>query len=122
MVWVEEADEEEGHVVLPRYSSEAAQVGYSDYIMVSIVRITDLHFLEICLIVHIPAEDNRAEAESIFCDSKELLLGHELAAKDAINVNTGDFDLGIVSQDILQRIVRDLADSPIVAHLDVKAR
>lgn len=104
MVRIEEADEEEGHVILPRYPPEATQVGHRNYVMVSVLRIADLQFFKVCLIVHVPAEDDRAEAEPIFCDSKELLLGHEFAAEDAIDVDAGDFDLGIIFQNLLQRI------------------
>ena len=96
MVRVEEADKEEGHIILPRYAPEAAQVRHSNYIMVSVLRIADIQFPEVCLIVHIPAEDDRTKAESIFCDSYKLLFGHELAAQDAIDVDAGDFDFGVV--------------------------
>lgn len=101
MARIEEADQEKGHIILPGYSSEATQVRHSNYIVVSVLRVTDLQFLEVCLVVHVPTEDDRAEAETIFCDSQELLLGHELAAEDAIDVDAGDFDLGIISQDML---------------------
>ena len=102
MVGIEKADEEKWHIVLPRYSSEAAQVRHGNDIMVSVLRVADLQFFEVCLIVHIPTEDDRAEAEAIFCDSEELLLGHEFAAEDAIDVYPGDFHFGIISQDSLE--------------------
>lgn len=90
--------------------------------MISIFRIANLQFLEVSLVVHIPAKYNGAEAEPISCDPQELLLGHELAAEGPININTGDFDLGIIFQDMLQRIVGDLAISPVGRHLDVGAQ
>lgn len=122
MVRIEEADEEEGHIILPRYSPEAAQVRHGNDVVVPIFGIADLQFLEVCLIVHVPAENDGAEAEAIFCDPQELLLGHELAAEDAIDVDAGDFDLGVIPQDMLQRIVCDLGASPAVSHLDVEPK
>ena len=119
MLWVEEADKKEGHIIFPRYSSEAAQVRHSNYIMVTILRVADLQFLEVCLVVHVPAKYDRAEPKSIFCDSQKLFLGHELAAEDAVDVDTGNFDLGIIFQDMLQRVVRDLGASSAVSHLDI---
>ena len=122
MIRIEETDEEKGHVVLPRYSSEATQIRHSNYIVVAVLRIADLQFLEVCLVVHIPAKYDRAEAEPIFCDSQELLLGHEFAAEAPIDVNAGDFDLGIIFQKMLQRVVRHLDVSLAVSHLDVEVR
>lgn len=87
--------------------------------MVPVLRIADLQFLEVRLVVHVPAEDDRAEAEPILCDAEEFLLGHELAAEDAIDVDARDFDLGVISQDLLQRFVCNLGASPAVSHLDV---
>lgn len=101
MIWIEEADKEEGHVVLPWYSPEATQIRHGNNIVVSVLRIADLQLFEVCLIVHIPAEDDRAKTEPIFCNSQEFLFGHELATEDAIDVDAGHFDLSIISQHML---------------------
>ena len=99
-VWIVEADEEERNVVLPGYSSETTQIWHRDDISVSIILITDLQFFEIGLIMHIPAEDNRAETEAVGGDGKELLLRHEFATENAIHVNAGDFDSGVILEEL----------------------
>ena len=62
---IEEADEEEWHIILPRDSPESAQLGDSDQIPVSILLVADGQLLEVGAVVHVPAENDRAETEAI---------------------------------------------------------
>lgn len=48
--------------------------------------------------MHVPAVDDGAEAEAIFGNGEELLLGHELSTQDAIDIHAGYLDLGIIDQ------------------------
>lgn len=72
-----ELDKEEGYVVLPGYSPVTLKVDLSDEISVTIFRIADRQLSEVGHVVHVPAKDDAAEAEAIFCDGEELLLRDE---------------------------------------------
>lgn len=79
-IWVVELDEEEGYVILPRYSAVRFEVDLRDKVSVAVFCVTDGQLAEVGHIMHVPAKDNAAEAEAILCDGQKLLLGHELAA------------------------------------------
>lgn len=98
-VGVVEGDEEEGHIILPRYASEGAQVGDGDEIAVSILLVADLELLEVGLVVHVPAEDDGAEAEAVLGYAEELLLRDELAAELAVDVEAGELDGGVIFEE-----------------------
>ena len=55
-----------------------------------------------------PAKDHAAEAEAIFNDGQELLLGYDLAPEYAIDVHSGHLDLVIFLQDGLYIFEGDL--------------
>lgn len=82
--------------MLPGYPSIAAQVDFGEQIFVAILGVTDLQLSKVCQVVHVPTEEDGAEAEAILGDGEEFLLGDELAAKDAINVNTGKLYLSVL--------------------------
>jgi len=50
--------------------------------------------------VHVPAEDNTAEAKAFFRDAEKLLLRHELAAQHAIDVYAGDLDGLVILEEL----------------------
>lgn len=52
--------------------------------------------------MHVPAKNDGAEAEASLCDGEELGLGHQLAAQDAVDVDTADLDCGIILQQLGQ--------------------
>lgn len=58
--------------------------------------------------MHVPAEDDGAEAEAGAGNGEELLLGDELAAQDAVDVEAGQLDAGVGFEQARQRIWRDL--------------
>jgi hypothetical protein len=103
-IWVEEADQKEWHIILPRYPPKTAQIRNRNKIMVSVLRIADLQFSEICLIVHVPTKNHRAESEPLFRNAQEFLLGDQLAAQYAIGVDTGKLDFGVIFEEFWQRI------------------
>ena len=107
-IWVEKADQEEWHVVFPRDPPKAAEVRDCNQIMISILRITDLQFPEICTVMHIPPKDDRAESEAFLCDAQEFLLGDQLATQLAIDINTCKLDFGVMLQEFGQRFDRNL--------------
>lgn len=79
-LWIKKADQEERDIVLPWYPSEAFQIRNRNEIPVAILLVADLQFLEVSAVVHIPAEDNRAEPEAFLCNRQELLLRYELSS------------------------------------------
>lgn len=76
--------------------------------MVAIVLVADLELFEIRLIVHVPAKDDRAEAETISGDGQELLLRDQLAAQLAVDIDASELDFRIVLEKLWQRFSRDL--------------
>lgn len=50
--------------------------------------------------MHIPAEYHTAETKAVFCYLEELVLGHQLAAEDAVDVAAGDFDGVVIFEDV----------------------
>ena len=117
-VWIVEADQKERNVFFPGYSPEATQVRHRDDISVPIVLITDLQFFEICLIMHIPAENDRAETEAIGGDGQEFLLRHKLAAENAIHVNAGNFDCSVALEEFWKGFEGDCWASFGVWHVE----
>lgn len=107
-IGIHEADQEEWDVILPGYSPEATHVWDGNEVSVAILGVADLEFLEIRLVVHVPPKDDRAKAKPIFSHSEELFLGHELAAKGAVDVNAGNLDRVIVCQLPLEQLKREL--------------
>ena len=99
-----EGDEEEGDIVLPGDAAEGGQVGDSDQVAVAVPLVGDAEFLEVGLVVHVPAKHDAAEAKAIFCYGQELLLGHQLAAQHTIHVDTSHLDRDIVLQQLWQRL------------------
>lgn len=72
------------------------------------MRIADLQFLVVGLVVHVPAKDNAAEAEARLGDGQELLLGHELASDLAIDIGAADLDAGVIFEQFSEVVVREL--------------
>ena len=101
-IWIHETDKEKRHVVFPRYSPEATQVWHSDNVSVAVLRVANLQLAKISLIVHIPAEDYGAEAKPFSGNGQELLLRHQLASKDTVDIDTGDFNALVILQDFWQ--------------------
>lgn len=93
-------DQEEGHIVLPRDTSIRAEIHLRQDIPITILQTANLQLFEIRLIVHVPAEDDGAEAEARLGDGEEFLLGHEFAAHDAVDVDAAHFDADIVLQEL----------------------
>lgn len=98
-VWVEEADEEERRVVFPRYSAEGLEVWNSNEVPVAILLVADSQLFEVGLVVHVPTEDDGAEAKASFSYGEKLLLGDQLATQDAIDINAGQLDAVVIGQD-----------------------
>jgi hypothetical protein len=98
-VWIKKANKEKGYIVLPWDAAEGGQVGHGDQIAVSVFLVGDAEFTEVGLVVHVPAEDDAAEAEACLGDGEEFGLGHEFAAEHAIDVETGDFHGRVVFED-----------------------
>lgn len=105
-VRVVERDEEEGHVVLPGNAAEGRQVRDGNQVAVAVFLVGDAQLAEVGLVVHVPAEDDAAEAKAVFCNGQELLLGHQLAAQHAVDVEAGDLDGDIVLEELGQRLER----------------
>ena len=57
--------------------------------------------------MHVPAEDDGAEAKASFRDGEELVLRDQLAAKLAVDVDSGQFDLGIIFEKLWKRLDGD---------------
>lgn len=95
-VWVVEADEEEGYVVLPGYPPERGQVWYGEQVAVPVLLVRDGQFLEVGLVMHVPSEDDAAEAEAVVGYAEELLLGHELSTQHAVDIDARDFDRDVI--------------------------
>lgn len=106
-VWIVELAQEEGHIVLPRYPSEGTEIGYSYQVTISVLLVAYLKLSEVRLVVHVPAEDDRAEAKAFLCNGEELLLSHELPAHYAIHIHSANLDCIVVPQDLGQRLDRD---------------
>lgn len=105
---VVEADEEEGHIVLPGNAPEAAEIGHGDDVPVAVLLVADLELIYIRGVVHVPAEDDGAEAKATRGNGEKLLLGHELASELAVDVYTGEFDGIVIFQELGQALDRDL--------------
>ena len=103
-VGVEEADEEEGDVVLPRDSAKAAEVHDCDQVAVAILLVADLELLEVGHIMHVPTEYDGAEAKAAARYGEELLFGDEFPTKNAIDVDAGKLD-GVVALEDLREII-----------------
>lgn len=84
----------------PRYSSEAAQIWYSNHVTVAVLRIGNLELLEVVFVMHVPCKDDGAEPKPIFSYRKEFLLGHELAPQCAINIDASNLDFVIIFEDL----------------------
>lgn len=52
--------------------------------------------------MHVPAKDDGAEAKAGGGDGEEFFLGDELAAEDSVDVETGEFDFGVVLEQGLE--------------------
>lgn len=50
--------------------------------------------------MHVPAEDNRAEAKARLGDREELLLGDNLASKLAIDIDAGQLYLVVIFEQL----------------------
>lgn len=109
-VRVEEADEEEGYVVLPRDPAKGREVGHGDDVAVAVLLVADLELAEVGLVVHVPAEDDGAEAEALARDGQELLLRHQLASQDAIDVDARHLDCPVVSEELGEGLDGDLGE------------
>lgn len=90
------ADKEERNIVLPWYPPEAAKIHHGENISIAIILIADLELFKVCLIVHVPAEDDGAEAKAFGSDGEKLLLGYELATELTIDIDSSDFDLSVI--------------------------
>lgn len=107
-LWIEEADEEKGHIILPGNPPKTVQVRYSYEIPVAILLVADCELFEVGAIMHIPAENDGAETEAAFSDGKELFLGNELATEETVDVYTGQFDLGVALEELGDIVEGDL--------------
>lgn len=96
------ADQEERDIVLPWYPPKTGKVDLSGEVSVSILLVRDLEFLEIGLVVHVPAKDDRAEAEARRSNRKELLFGDQLASQDTVNVASCQLDARVILQKLWQ--------------------
>lgn len=101
-VGIKEADEKEGYVVLPGDAPVGGEVGHGNDVAIAILGVADLELLEVGLVVHVPAKDDGAEAKASLSDGEELGLGHQLAAQNAIDVNTADLDGGVILEQLGQ--------------------
>ena len=115
---IPEADQEERHVVLPGDAPEAAEIGHRDEISIAVLLVADLELLEIHLVVHVPAEHDGAEAEAVGGDGQEFLLGHQLAAQHAVDVDGGHFDFGVILEERGESIERDLWVGAWAGHVE----
>ncbi|KAK2836943.1 hypothetical protein FQN49_006569, partial [Arthroderma sp. PD_2] len=61
-------------------------------------------FLEVCLVMHIPSEDDGTEPEALLSYREELLLGDELPTKHAIGIKAGHLNLGVIGEDLFKAI------------------
>lgn len=93
---IEEVDKEEWNVVLPRYATKRGKVRNSQHIAIAILRVGHLEFFQIGPVVHVPAENDGAEAEPVLSNGQEFLLGNELAAEYAVDVDARKLDAGVV--------------------------
>jgi len=109
-VRVEEADEEEGHVVLPGDPAKRREVGHGNDVAVAVLLVADLELAEVGLVVHVPAEDDGAEAEALARDGQELLLRHQLASQDAIDVDARHLDRPVVFEELGEGLDGDLRE------------
>jgi hypothetical protein len=109
-----EADQEERYIVLPWYPSVTAEVDLGCEISVSILLVRDFEFLEVGLIMHVPAKDDRAKSKARRRDREELLLGDQLASQDTVNVAPCKLDACVVLQELRQ--VFDLESGGIVGN------
>lgn len=106
-IWFEEAEEKKGDMILPWDPPKTTQVRDRNDISISVAFIADLQFPEVGLIMHVPAENDGAEPKPITGDGEEFVLGHELPAKDPVDVYPGQFDLVVVIEQIRQRFERN---------------
>lgn len=74
--------------------------------MIPVLRITDLELFKIGLVVHVPPEDHRAEAEAFLCDTEKFLLGDEFATEDAIDINARDLHFRVILEEFGQGFER----------------
>ncbi len=58
--------------------------------------------------MHVPTKDDGAETKTVGGDGQELLLGHELTAENAIDVDAGDLDFGVMLEDVGKVVEGDL--------------
>ena len=103
-VGLEEADEKEGHIVLPGDAPERGEIRYGDHVAVAVLLVADPELLEIGGVVHVPAEDDAAEPKAGLGNGQEFLLLHQLAPQDAVDVDAGELDLVIVFQELWQAL------------------
>ena len=107
-IGIEETDEEEGHVVLPRYPPEAGEVGDSDDVTVAVLLVGDLELANVGHVVHVPAEDDRAEAKACSGNGEELLFGDQLAPQDTVDIDAGELDAVVILEQGGQGVNSDL--------------
>src|SRR5690606_14544169 len=81
---------------------------YCDHVAIAILLVADSQLFEVSVVVHIPPEYYRAETESIFCNGEKLLLGHQLSAQDAVDVDAGELDLGVICEELRKGLERRL--------------
>ena len=105
------ADKEKGHVVLPGDAAEGGQVGNGEHVAVAVFCVGHLELVQVRLVVHVPAEDDGAEAEAVRGDGQELFLGHELAAQDAVDVEAGQLDAIVVLEEPREGVDGDFLGS-----------
>lgn len=101
-VRVEEADKEKGQVVLPRDSTEAVQVRNGKQITVTVFSIGNLEFAGVGLVVHVPAKDDGAEAETLFSNGKKLLFRNDFATEHAVDIYTSQLYSCIIFEQLRQ--------------------
>lgn len=64
-VRVQEADQEEGHIVLPRNAPKAAEIGDCDKVAIAVLLVADGELLVIGHIMLVPTENHGAEAKAL---------------------------------------------------------
>lgn len=108
VVGVQEADQKEGHIVLPGNATEAGEVRDGEEVAVTVLCVADSEFAHVCLVVHVPPEDDGAEAKAGLGNREKLLLGDELSAKLAVDVDTSKLDLVVILEKLRQSLDGDL--------------